>query len=214
MLSFPAGSGGSQTITYTPPAAAPAGVTPPGTITYTLGAPTQTNGTGLSGSNGTNNTNAMTVQAAAGGCSTTATQTVAWTGTQTMVSSVQRGETGAVTMGTAVAGRLYTATISETSSTGDKADVHFTLSACPGDFTPAIGACAQHQQYTGGKMTFSVGPKPAGTPWYVPVCELPAATTKVHFNFRQILRPTPSPVNGPGTASCQFNTCPVLVQFN
>jgi hypothetical protein len=214
MLSFPAGSGGSQTITYTPPSAAPAGVTPPGTITYTLGAPVQSGGTGLVGSIGAGSTNAMSVQAAAGGCTTTASQTVAWTGTQTVVSTVQRGETGTVTMGTATAGRLYTATISETSSTGDKADVHFALSGCPGDFSPAIGPCAQHQQYTGGKLYFSIGPKPAGTAWYLPVCELPATTTSVKFNFRQIQKPTPVPASGPGTASCQFNTCPVLVQFN
>lgn len=213
-VTFPAGSGASQTITYTPPATAPAGVTPPGTLTYTLGTPVEVGGpSGQTSSLGAITANTTSVQTAVG-CTTTATYTVPWTGTQTLVQTVKQNENAAVTMSTAVAGRLYTGTISETSSTGDQADVHFTVSACPGDFAPAIGPCAQHQQYTGGKIYYSIGPKPASTPWYIPVCELPASTTKVYFNFRQIKKPTPVPPSAPGTPSCQWTTCPVFVQFN
>ncbi len=214
-LTFPAGSGASQTITFTPPATAPAGVTPPGTLSFTLGTPTEIGGpSGQAASLGTVPANTMSVNVASG-CTTTATYTVPWSGTQTLVSTVKQTETAAVTRtGTLLPSTLYTGTITETVSTGDQADVQFSVSTCPGDFTPALGACANHTQYTGGKLYFSIGPKPASTPWYIPVCELPVGTTTVNFNLRQIKRPTPVPPSAPGTPSCQWTTCPVYVQFN
>ncbi len=64
------------------------------------------------------------------------------------------------------------------------------------------------------QLRFSIGPKPPGTPWYLSVCELPAGTTTVYLNFRQIKKPTPVPPSAPGVPSCQFTTCPIYVQFN
>lgn len=217
-ITFAAGSGASQTITYAPPATAPAGVTPPASLSVQLQnpIPVGTPPPGQVASLGTT-THVMSVQQAAG-CQTTATHTVAWTGGQTYVSPVKAGETGAVSMiptQTIIGADGYMAVVvGETSSTGDKADVHFTLSACPGDFTPAIGPCAQHTQYSGGTLRFSIGPKGPQVPWYLPMCELPSDTTTVYLNFRQIKRPTPTPPSAPGTPSCQFTTCPIYVQFN
>ena len=213
-VSFPAGSGASQTITYSPPGTPPAGVTSPASIVITRGTPVETTATGQAQAAATITTHTITAQTLQG-CATTATYTIPWNGSQTLVSQVKQNENAAVSNTTSLLpGRLYTGTISETSATGDKADVIFTVSGCPGDYSMSIGACAQHQQYTGGKIYYSVGPKPVSTPWYLSVCELPASTTKVYFNFRQVTKPTPVPLSAPGTPSCQWTTCPVYVQFN
>ena len=221
VASFPEGTG-SQTITYTPPTAVPAGVTSPATINYTLLDPMIVGPVppGQTAALGTTKTNAMTVQTQAG-CATSANFTVPWNGGQTLVSQVKRNETGAVSINPTPAligsDGYMSVVVKETSTTGDQADIHYTLSACPGDFTPAIipgSNCAQHSQYTGGTMRFSIGPKPVGTPWYLYVCELPLGTMMVYLNFRQIKRPTPVPPSAPGTPSCQFTTCPIYVQFN
>ena len=218
-ITFPAGSGASQTITFTPPATSPAGVTPPANLGVQLLAPVEVGAPipGHTGSLGITTLNVMTVSVPTG-CTTTATYTVPWNGGQTIASQVKQNETGAVSIMPTPqfigADGIVSVVVSETSSTGDQADVHFTLSACPGDFTPAIGACAQHTQYTGGSMKFSIGPKPPSIPWYQPVCELPLGTTTVYLNFRQIKRPTPNPPSAPGVPSCQFTSCPIYVQFN
>ncbi len=218
-ITFPAGSGASQTITFTPPATVPAGVTAPANLGVQIldpipvGAPIA----GHTGSLGLTALNLMTVSIPTG-CTTTSNVTVPWSGGQTIVSTVKQNETGAVSMLPTPqfigADGVVSVVVTETSTTGDQADVHFTLSACPGDFSPPIGPCALHTQYTGGSMKFSIGPKPASIPWYQPVCELPLGTTTVYFNFRQIKKPTPTPPSAPGVPSCQFQTCPIYVQFN
>ncbi len=98
-LTFPAGSGASQTITFTPPATSPAGVTPPASLAYQLLTPVAvgTPPPGHTASLGAIYQNTTTVQVASG-CTTTATHTVPWNGSQTYVSQVKAGETGAVTI--------------------------------------------------------------------------------------------------------------------
>ena len=217
-ITFPAGSGASQSITYTPPGSVPAGVTAPADLGVQLLDPVAvgTPPPGHTASLGGNSLHVTTVSIPTG-CTTTATHTVPWTAGQMMVSQVKPNETGAIAINPTAEtiggdGIVFT-TVRETSTTGTT-DIHFTVSACPGDFSPPIGNCAQHTQYTGGTLRWSIGPKPASTPWYMPICELPAGTTTVYFNIRQIKRPTPTPPSAPGIPSCQYTTCPIFFNLN
>lgn len=219
-VTFPAGSGASQSITFTPPATVPSGVTAPATIGYQLLDPVAvgTPPSGHTASLGLVTQHTTTVQVQTG-CTTTANYTVPWNGSQTVVSQVKQNESAAVTVQLSPTSQVFNNqktgkfVITETSTTGDQADVQFVVSACPGDFSKPA-PCMLHTQYTGGTLTFSIGPKPPGTLWFEQVCELPAGTATVYFNFRQIKKPTPVPQNAPGTPSCQWTTCPVYVQYN
>lgn len=203
-LTFPANSQ-SATITYTPPASGPSGVTLPGSIVYTLGTPVLTSAaTGQGGSIGATSTHTMSVQGAAGGsCATSANYNSAYVGSNVPYGPVNPGQSAAVAIAVTpgMIGRLVKASIVETASMDSGADVQFTVSTCPGDFLKPYPSCMLHTQYTGGLLQFSIGPKPAGTAWYVNVCELPAGTTTVYFNFRHIKRPTPVPSDAPGVPS-------------
>jgi hypothetical protein len=214
-LSFPAGTQ-SATITYTPLASAPSGVTPPGTIVYTLGTPTPSGTliTGQTASLGTTPANTMTVQAATGPCATSATYTQTYFSGSTPYGPIAAGQSVAISIPvtTQMQGRYVKTSIVETVNTESGADVQFTVSSCPGDFSKPY-PCMAHTQYTGGSLNFSIGPKPATTPWYIGVCELPAGTTTVYFNFRHIKRPTPVPQDAPGTPSCS-GTCANFMQVN
>lgn len=204
-LTFPANSQ-SATITYTPPASAPAGFSGSGTIVYTLGTPVLTStATGQTGSVTPTSANTMTVQGAAGGsCPTTATVIQQYVASNVPYGPIKAGETAAVAIPLIAerSGRIVKVTLAETASSDSGVDVQFTISPCPGDFLEPYPTCMQHTQYTGGSLNFTFGPKPAGTPWYMNVCELPVGTTTAYFNFRHIKRPTPVPSDGPGTPSC------------
>lgn len=215
VLAFPANSS-SATLTYTPPASLPTGVTAPGTINFTLAPPVQS-GTPVpsqTASLGTPNVNAMSVQVPAGPCATTATLDLPYYSGSVALGPITAGQSVGVSIPVTaqMLGRLVKATIADTAYTSAAADVQFALSTCPGDFSKPY-PCMAHTQYTGGGLNFSIGPKPAGTPWYMGVCELPVGTSTVYFNFRHIKRPTPVPQDAPGTPSCP-DSCSNFLQVN
>jgi hypothetical protein len=155
------------------------------------------------------------------GCTTTADHILAYPNHNFYVDGTKRNESTAVSMAigpsTLSPGNgLGKFTVVESSSTGYNTDIQYTVSSCPGDFNVAAGSsCGITTIASGGYLTFAVGDLPPGVAWWAPVCLLPAGTSTVYFNFRQVAKgPGTSPAV-PLTPSCTIGTtCPVWVQFN
>jgi hypothetical protein len=215
ILNFPAGTQ-SKTITYTPPATLPTGVTAPGTVVFTLGGPNPiAPATGQTGSLATPSDHTVSVVQDTT-CTTTATKNFTYPNTQYKVTGVKPGETAAValTLGSTTLGSdgYGKFTVIESTETYN-AEIQFTVSACPGDFNPASVNCVRHTGSLGGYINFGVGDPMTTWPSWLQssACMLPAGTTKAYLNFRQVKRPlTDPPVN-----SCTRSTgCPPIVVFN
>jgi hypothetical protein len=221
-LYFPPNSQ-SAIISYSPPATPPAGVTAPADITFTLGQPV-IGGPAIGGQSGSlgASTNLLTIAAGSPtvpGCTTTADHILAYPNHNFYVDGTKKNESTAVAMtvgpGTLIGG-LGKFTVVESSSTGYNTDIQYTVSACPGDFNLTAGSyCGITKIATGGALTFAVGELPPGVAWWAPVCVLPAGTSTVYFNFRQVVKgPGTSPAV-PLTPSCTIGTtCPVWLQYN
>lgn len=221
ILNFPAGTQ-SKNITYTPPASLPAGVTAPGTVVFTLGGPNPiAPATGQTGSLVTPTDHTVSVVQDTV-CTTSATKEFTYPNTQYKVVGVKPGETAAVglnigptTLGSDLYGKW---TMLESTATGDKTDVQFSISACPGDFEPASANCIRHTGYTGGYINWGVGTPPASWALWLrnSACMLPAGTTKVYFNFRQVKKPAlGSTLPDPPIPSCTVSSgCPPIVVHN
>lgn len=221
ILNFPAGTQ-SKTITYTPPATLPSGVTAPGTVVLTLSGPNPIGpASGQTGALAAPSDHTVSVVQDTV-CTTSATKEFTYPGTQYKVTGVKPGETaaigmnlGATTLGT---DKYGTWTMLESTATGASTDIQFSVSACPGDFNPASANCIRHTSYLGSYVNFTVGAvQPTWALWLKSsMCVLPAGTSKVYFNFRQIKKPAVgTTVVEPGTPSCSSSVgCPPIVIFN
>lgn len=140
------------------------------------------------------------------GCSSNATETINWAGQQ-IFRNLRANETLAIAINLSsyppLARTDYLMQVVEGGSLSLGADVQFTVSNCPGDFSAGVtlGAnCHKHTNALGDSLRFKVGTAPSVL--RDPICFLPPGTATAYFNIRPIMRPTPSPPNAAGTTSC------------